>query len=512
MIKQFPTQKVLVRSGIQRYAFFLRYCILLPATLFFWTGAVSAQSIAFFPLLDLSKDPNGINSQLTERVRQELLGHAKNLIPAEKIMDFLIRNRIRKLGNLTVYQTSLVRKELKADLILLGTICQVNDGEEPVLSLNLQLSRTTDARIVWAQTKNLSYSDLTSLLGIDTPQTLADLYGPFFEGLFASLPQDVGLQEESFNTLNVATVYIKPTTVRPGEEVFCRIKMHKSLDEKEIQPDLYVQIGEQKYPLVFDAELYYLEASWIAEQDAGAYPVSLVADWPSGITRKGAIGSYSVDDHASGVKLFLIGTERDGEILFSEKLMIIPKLLEPEPIIRWEIVVTDEDEEVIVLMGAPGNIPRSLTWAGKTSLGNVAPPGQYVISFKAWDRAERESSAEASVQYMPEVPEIVMEITKEEERVIVDLDSATDTPLNFWWAKFYQEDGSLLKLIQGTELPVAIELGIRPEEKERIECLLAARDILGNQYEQKILNLLQQAENEDEETDTSIETEWVEEF
>jgi len=512
VIKQFFAQKVLVRIGIQRYALFFRYCILLLATLFLWTATVSAQSIAFFPLLDLSTDPNGINSQLTERVRQELLGYDKNLIPAEEIMDFLIRNRIRKLGALTVYQTSLVRKELKADLILLGTICQVTDGEEPVLSLNLQLSRTTDARIVWAQTRNLSYSDLINLFGIDTPHALPDLYGPFFEGLFASLPQDVSLREESFNTLNVATVYITPTTVRPGEEVSCRIKMHKSLDEKGIQPDLYVQIGNQKYPLAFDAEGYYLEASWIAEQDAGSYPVNLLANWPSGITRKGAIGSYNVDDHASGVKLLLLGIERDGEILFSEKLTIIPKLIEPEPIIRWEIVVTNEDGEIIVLMGAPGNIPRSLTWTGNTSLGNVASPGQYLITFKAWDRAERESSTEASVRYLPEIPAIIINISKQKEKLMVDLASATDTPLNFWWAKFFREDGRLLKMVQGTELPVAIELEVKPEETENIECLLAARDILGNQYEQKILNLLQHAGNEDEETETSIETEWVEEF
>ncbi len=510
--KQASIQKEPTLSRRMQSVCLNRIFLLLLIALFCSVGVASAQTIAFFPLLDLSVDPNGINSQLTKRVRQELTNHGEDLVSAEDIMRFLVRNRIRTLGKLTTYQASLVRKELGTDLVLQGTICQMTAGEGPVLSLNLQLSRTSDAHIVWAQTANLSYSDMTSFLGLKDPHKLEDIYGRFFTRLLATLPEHVKTQNESFDRLNIATVYIQPKYLRPGEEVSCKLKMHKSLDEDGTQPNTYIQIGEQQYPLLPGGEGYYLETSWPAEESVGSYPVTLVVEWPSGKTRTGVIGSYSVDDHEPGARLLVIGTEYDGAVLFNDKLVIIPKLLDPEPTSRWEIIVTDEEEEVIVLVGASGNIPRNLTWEGKTSQGNIAPPGEYLIVFKVWDRVEHESSAEAIVHFMPEPPELLVEVSKENERVVVDLDSVTDTPLNFWWAKFYEENGRLLKLVQGTELPVAIELDVDSEAEQKIECLLMARDILGNQYQQKIANLFQLAANEDEEEDASIETEWIEVF
>jgi hypothetical protein len=486
---------------------------LLLAMLCWATMASAARSIAFFPLLDLSDDPNGINSQLTERVYQELLSHGKKLIPAEEVMQFLIRNRIRTLGKLTRYQTSLIKKELKADLLLQGTVCQITDGEQPMLSLNLQLSRTSDEQIIWASTKNLSFWDLTSLLGLEDPQTLEELYEPFFTNLFATMPEQVEMGNETLNTLNIATVIIHPKYLRSGEQVSCRIKIHTPLDEDSPTPKMVLLVDGQEYPLVLDEEGYYLESSWLAKQDAaGSYPITLVAEWPSGITQRGVLGSYTIDVQEPGAQLQVIGIERDGEILFSDKLLIIPKILEPEPIIRWEITVIDEWDEPIVIMGAAGHIPRRLTWQGKTSLGNMAPPGEYLIRFKVWDRAERESITETRVMFLPEPPEILVDVTQDQDQVVINLDNMVDTPLNYWWAKFYQEDGRLLKLAQGTELPAVIELDTISEPGQELQFLLTARDILGNQSQQNIPNLFQLTEDEPEEAESNMETEWVEEF
>lgn len=501
-----------VQARSRKTLSFAGVCLILLIAIFSWTGMASAQSIAFFPLLDLSADPNGTNTPLTEKVRQELIKRGKTLTPAEDIMHFLVRNRIRTLGKLTSYQTSLIRKELGADLVLQGTVCQVDEGDTPLLSLNLQLSRTSDDQIIWARTEHLYHSDLTSFLGLEDPQNLEDLYEPFFTSLFSTLPEHSDLGGKAFDTLNIDTVIISPKYLRPGEKVSCKIKMHTPLDEKAIQPQLILWVGGQEYPLVLDEEGYYLQTSWPAEENAGSYPVTLKANWPSGIMQQGVVGSYSVDVQEAGVELHLIGTELDGEILFSNKLIIIPKLLEPEPITRWEITVTDEEEEAIVIMTESGHVPRRITWQGKTSLGGMAAPGNYWITFKVWDRAQRESSAEAEVQFRPEAPVFEVEVTQDEERVTVDLDNIVNIPLIYWWAKFYGEDGHLLKLAQGTELPAAIELEDIPDSEYKIQCLLTARDILGNQSQQNIPNLFKLAESEVDQEELSIETEWIEEF
>lgn len=76
----------------------------------------------------------------------------------------------------------------------------------------------------------------------------------------------------------------------------------------------------------------------------------------------------------------------------------------------------------------------------------------------------------------------------------------------------FREDGHLLKLVQGTELPTAIELEDIPAPEYKIQCLLTARDILGNQSQQNIPNLFKLAESDADEEELSIETEWIEEF
>lgn len=493
-------------------ASFCRLSITLIIVLHCSGETATAQLLAVFPLLDLTEDPNGINTRLTSRVRLELESRGLQLIDEETIMRFLVRNRIRTLGNLTGYQTSLVRKELKVDLLLQGTVCQLQDGERPVLSMNLQLSRTSDGQIIWARTEALCHADMTSLLALRDPRSLEDIFEPFFSNLFSTLPEHTETRTQAFASLNIATVLIHPKYLRSGEDVSCRITMHKSLVEEAVRPEMHVLAGVTRHPLVFNEEHDYLQASWPAEHDVGSYPVTLVAVWPSGITQQKVLGSYTVDVQEPGATLHLAGTERNGEILFSDKLVIIPKLLNPEPITRWEISVTDEEDEAVVIMGASGHIPRNLTWQGKTSLGNMAEPGEYSIVFKVWDRAERESSAEAKVQYLPEPPDVLIEVTKEQERVLVNFDNLVTTPLNYWWAKFFKEDGSLLKLVQGTELPIEIELDLTSEPEQDIRCLFTARDILGNQRQQNISNLFQLVERETEVEETSIETEWVQEF
>ncbi len=486
-------------------------CVLLFMGLILVGEPVSAQSIAFFPLLDLSVDANGINTQLTARVRRELLGQGKQLVAEEDIMQFLARNRIRTLGQLTSYHAALVRKDLKAELMLQGTICQIADGDHSVLSLNLQLSRTSDRQIIWAQTENISFADLTSLLGLNDPHNLENVFAPFFKNLFSTMPALVETGDEAPNAINLATVLIQPRYLRSGEPLSCTVRMRDAMNQAASLPEMHLLAGGQEYPLVLDEESSELRASWTAAQKAGNYPVTLVTHWPTGVAHTREIGSYTVDDEEPGVVLHVLGTELNGEILFADQLIIIPKLINPEPIVRWQISAIDHEDQAIVTIDESGHVPRNLTWKGKTSLGSVAAPGEYLIRFKAWDRAERESSAETKVRFLPKPPEITLNVAGDQDRIVVDIANIVDTPLRFWFAKFYEENGRLLKLAQGTELPAAVQLETEFNREHKIQCLLKARDILGNETQQNIPSLFKLAEKAVEE-ETKGDTEWVEEF
>jgi TolB-like protein len=137
---------------------------------------VSARSLAVLPLLDLTQDENGVNFSLTDYLSKKAVEHGFTVLPDSEIMAFLVRHRIRSLGVLTSYQLTSLRQDLKAEYVLLGTVCQLGQKPAAKVSLSLQLIRTADEAVVWSIIKDLHEDDLITLLAISDPQSLNDLY------------------------------------------------------------------------------------------------------------------------------------------------------------------------------------------------------------------------------------------------------------------------------------------------------------------------------------------------
>jgi hypothetical protein len=485
-------------------------CLMLQ---FCCQGAM-ARTLAFFPLLDLSLGPNGVNYVLSDHVHREVETLGFEMVSEEEIMQFMIRHRIRQLGQLSSYEVSLVGEELGADLVLQGTVCQLEEGAAATVSLSMQLFRTKDEKMIWAHTEGLYYADLLSLLGISDPQNLGDLYEVFFSKLLADMPYEVDVALEERKLLDIDSIVLHPDYARPADTITCKVTLHRSVKDAEEQPNIVARIGTREYPLILDEEGYYFETTWLAADTAGDYTVTLTGTWPSGMTRSGVVGTYYVDDSESGVRLIINGKELEGRPAFNNKLIIIPKLINPEPVTRWQISVIDEEDAVIVKQGASEHIPKRLTWSGKTNLGTVAPDGEYTIRFESWDRAGNISSYESTVSFRRRPPDIDILVSEEDGNILVELDNLENTPLSFWWLKVFQENGKLLKLAEGEEMPVLIDVAIQDRtegDPVRLEGLLMVRDIMGNQTTRKINNLLQMAEVEEIE-EINLESEWVEEF
>lgn len=492
----------------------IRFCVFCCLMLLFCCQCATAQTLAFFPLLDLSLGPNGVNYALSDHVQREVRALGFEMVGEEEIMQFMIRHRIRQLGQLSSHEVSLAGEELGADLVLQGTVCQLEEGPAATISLSVQLFRTNDEKMIWAHAEGLYYADLLSLLGISDPQGLGDMYKVFFSKLLADMPYEVDVAQDERKLLNIDSIVLHPDYARPADIITCKVTLHRSVKDTKEQPDIVARIGTREYPLTLDSEGYYFEATWPAAEKAGDYTVTITGTWPSGKTRSGVVGTYYVDDSESGVRLVINGKKLEGRPAFNNKLIIIPKLINPEPVTRWQISVIDEEDVVIVRQGATEHIPRRLTWSGKTNLGTIAPDGEYMIRFESWDRAGHLSSDESMVSFRRRPPDIDILVSEEDGTILVELDNLESTPLSFWWMKFFQANGKLLKLSEGVEMPVLINVAMQEfveGEPRRLEGLLMVRDIMGNQTTRKIKNLLQMAEVIEIE-DINLESEWVEEF
>ncbi len=478
----------------------------------FRSGIGYGQTIAVFPLLDLTNGPNGVNYTLSEQVSRVVAEHGFELITDQDIMDFMIRHRIRSLGKLTTYQISQLNRELDADVVMVGTVGELKKSPTAAISICLQLIRTADASVIWAHSASLYYSDLITLLGLQDPETLGDLYNVFFSKLFATFPDTIAEIPVPENMLDVNTVRLTPKYVRPGDEISCKIKLHTPIEEGQNGPVIRARVAGEEIPLTLDDEGYYFSASWPAGETAGEQAVSLWGQWPDGREKEIKIGTYIIDDQAPEVELFLGAKEQDNKPYFNRQLTIIPKLPDPEPIVRWEVTVKDEFDEVIVLQSVAQHIPRRLTWKGATNIGAQAPDGDYRITFKVWDRAGWSGSAEADIMLRRQPPDITFEVEEGEKSLTVTVDNLESAPLDYWWLNFFAQDGQLITTVEDEAMPVTISLDLAgPPEDNGVECLLVAKDIYGNRVERKIKDLLTLAVT-NEEGEILKETEWIEEF
>ncbi len=471
-----------------------------------------AGTIAVFPLLDVTVSSNGVSYVLTDYVRRETAGIGFELVSDRDIMQFLIRHRIRSLGSLSSHEIMAAGRELQADLVLQGTVCQLEQSPDPAVSLSVELIRTSDASVVWANAESLYSSDLTSLLGLHDPENLNDLYAVFFTRLLASMPAGVDSSPDQEEILDIDSVVLLPKNLRPGEKVRCKIRMQTMDLGNTLRPRLTAIVAGREYPFSLDSEGYYFVADWPAQNTAGHYQVTLTALWPSGRKETAVLGSYNVDDRAPDVALYLSGRQVDGKTFFSDKLYIVPTLTDPEPVSRWEIMVVDQENQVIVRQGASDQLPYRLTWRGQTTLGTLAPDGEYTVVFKVWDRTMLSSSVEQEVYFRRTPPEINIDLNSEDGRITVTLDKEAGMPLSYWWLKVYEQSGRLVKLSEGEHLPATIEFEhAGGENGQRLEGILVARDILGNLTRKKIKDLFR-LDSEEEGGEVEMEKEWLEEF
>jgi len=471
-----------------------------------------SQSIAVFPLLDLTKGTNGVNYVLTEYIRQETEARGYTIVAARDVMDFMVRYRIRTLGKLDSIEITRSGVELNADLILLGTVCQHNKEPGATVSMNLQLIRTSDIKTVWTVTKDLYQADLLTLLGINDPERLGDLYGPFFADVYETFPDNTPPSIEVDDLLEIDSVYIHPQAVRSEEEVQCRVRI-KSTMMADSLPEVMIKVNETLYPVIRDEDVHYYTASWNAGDAEGKYAVEFVTEWSTGEHISYILGEYQVDNIPPELEIHFNGPKIGELYAFNYMLTFTTSMLEPEPLTRWNVSIFDKNGILIVYQEAAGQIPQRLWWNGKTSSGLFAPDGEYKIEITIWDKAGWSSMADQVVLLYRDPPELFYEYKIAGDQLDINIDNTVAAPLSFWWLRVYENQGRIVLTSDGEKLPAHISIPLpENEDDSTFDLLIEVRDVLGNKTRQRVQDLIALARHEEVQQEEETESQWLEEF
>jgi hypothetical protein len=520
-------------------------------------GPLHSQTVAVFPVEDLSQGVNSTNMEMTRHLTAELQAKGLHTVLEEDIISFMAAKRVRWLGYLDTDQILQIQENLGADLILFGTITQQSEKRSPTFGLSLQLVRTRDAKTVWSASAGLGLADMQRLLGLHEPTTLEELWPVLVRNVLekwpADLDDDIAAQPLLFDTetgelpptLQIKNLSLSPRYVRPGEQVKCAIEIDNT-DSSAEQPQVFIRVGtrvhlaqQTKEGLFYEASWtgseiekgifrevghealklaaadlssQYFEGIWAGFDEDNIYPVSLILKWPSGEQQMAFVGNYTVDSTPPDIDMFIKGmTLMEDLVTFNDRILILPKMKGREPSSHWRIWVEDDMGRTVLQDEADGKLPRNFYWKGEKFNGQLVKDGIYRLILKVWDRAGNEAMTSQEVVFRSSRPDLIMDIKKDGQGLYLSIDTEDKgIPLSFWKLEVWNDDGDLLQKSDGTELPMQFDIPLQEDfEKEAIEGTVVLRDVLGNQTRVNVSDLFLMALQEDdlEEEETSEATE-----
>ncbi len=497
-----------------------RYGLVLPIIALFCLMAQPAwagQSVAVMPLADLSHGPNGLNLNLSRVLAKNFEGKGFSVLAEEEIFDFMVRHRIRWVGHIDSYYLSRFRDELAADFVLIGTVSQRREKMPPALGVVLQLIRTEDGRTIWAGGSELCKTDVNKILGLSEPQHIEDIEKMVVAQIVDDVPVNPGqgFAERQF-MLIFDKVEVTPKVVRPGGTIRFRARLSKALTEMQ-DIRITIHVRGRELPAQFNAAEESFELSWQAEQFDGRYPVYLTFSG-NGVEEKIMLGgSYRVDGMAPRLTLKMQTRVYNKTAVFNGKLDFVPRLLEPDPLLRWQVLIKDKDGLVLQEGKGEGSLPASLTWQGQNLAGYPVADGNYIVELMACDEAMNCGTAMHNIRLARKPPEVQMAFERYDQRVEVNLDINNDVPLAFWRFEARDFKGKLLVEKTGQRLPAKLMVALPTDERQSIRCLIETKDVLGNKKRERIEDLVRLAEGKPD-GDKGVKEEvllseaWVEDF
>lgn len=492
---------------------------ILVAIVFCLCVSVSTEAavpIAVFPLEDLAAGRSDVNLPITRVLSDYLRQNGNEIIAENAVITFMANHRIRKVGQLEAFNVLQVLEELRAGFVLTGTVQQRKERPDPTFALTLALIRASDARTVWSYAGSVTTAERRKALGIGEPFSTDELQYLLLDEMFASWPWQSINEMQEVGAVHLDTVRLQPKYARPGDEMSCRVSVHDSW-AGNLFPKAFFKANDQIYPATVSDDGKSFAANWVAGDENGSYPVSLLLEWAQYERIETVLlGSYIIDGTPPLLEVDLRGGKMYQDMqVFNRNVVVVPSMVVPKPLARWRLSinywVAVDDKQYIGEMKGKGNLPSSFVWEGRGYYGD----GIYEFVVEAWDHAGNKGLASATAEYSKALPKVDLALSKKQDQMIMDVQYASKVPLRYWRLEMWTNEGRLLTEAEGSELPVKV--GFKPPEAtdQEITGFVFLQDAFGKQSRVKVEELLPELKKkrqQKEDEATGISENWVDEF
>ena len=446
----------------------------------------SAFSVAVLPVADLTYARDGVNFTVANQLIEQLQQQGLSVIDSDQVTNFMVRERIRRCGDLDSFSARKMALQLKCDSILVTTIYQQKKtADQSTMMLTLLHGKT--GQPVWSRMTAAHLNDSQPLFGFKTQRQLDPLQQQqiveMAHTLVKELPTLPDPQVQNLLPVQVDDIQIVPQLVRGRNPIQCRFK----IDFLETPPDrVQLEGGEQPVRLSPTSIPHVYTGRLTSIMQEGDHPISLSLHWSGDqTTRIDAVTTYRVANRPVKLYLDLYNSIKVGDIYaFSDTLKIHPRMVPKRPLELWTITIHDDQGEVVFTETQHTPLPADMLWRGINKNLRQLEMGYYKLTLTVRDIAGNESVAEAKL-YMQSKQDEMIKAKQRIERGLPHLRLSTSEslliPVNHWRLTLETEKGLPLLSRKGDHLPVTI---ILPEQLSRpgIVCHFVMRDELGNQY------------------------------
>jgi hypothetical protein len=430
-------------------------------------ASIRAEVLAVFPIEDLGQGKNGVNLEVSDYLGWEMDKRGFDVVAGDAVVAFMARHRMRWLGFMDTGSIVAAKEELGVDLILFGNVTpQQGTAGFSSLGLTLYLIRTEDTRNIWTGSAGLSSEDIVHLLGINEAAEKEGLLAALTQKVLSTWPEDLGGIAPLQAPLEIDGYDLQPEYVQRGERVFCTVTLRTSWANENMPRVFFKAAGKVYRATIADDNKTYSN-EWVVAEADGRYPVTMVVNWPSGQKKVAYLGAYWVDNTAPQVVLDLKGVKLEGTVAFRNEIIIVPRMLRREPVARWELKVSDELGVEQMSTYGYGNLPMRFVWNGLGQNNWPVEEGVYRVSLQVWDKANNISETFEPVAVARTPPTMVLEAKNRGRDMLVDLSNEGAVPVAFWRMEMRDGEGAVIKVAEGEELPVRIDLN-RPGRTIRV--------------------------------------------
>ncbi len=490
----------------------IRTALLAVVLLCCGAPSLHAERVAVVPLADLSLGDNGVNQSVTRELssRLELLG--ATLVPETEVVEFLSNNRLRGTGYLDTFTIKKMGHDLDCSLLLLGTVTEIG-GTDPTFGIALQAYNTETGKAIWARTSATSLREQVKMLGLGQPEQVAELKPLVFDELLGSLRKRVSTKIMPLNRLyQLDRIEISPAFAKGGSEVegVVKIRFIDTLPER-----IAVETSAGPAYLFRDAAADTYRGRWRAPLEEGAYQVSLRLEWKSqrAPERLLNVAGYEVISESPGLSIEIKKGVQTGEVIaFRDHILILPRLTRTKPMTRWMLEIKNEDGEVLVREEHEGNLPERMVWDGRGGSRSRLANGTYEIILHVWDLAGNHSVDARLVALQASALPVTVTTFNENGKNFLRVESVSEKgfPLTSWTLDATSRQGESLLRVEGSDLPVKIELPPMEGEPDLLYNFEGS-DFLGNRLRLEKKEALRPA-NEPKSTSSAPAKAWVTDF